>query len=75
VSLTRQCPPHVARTMTRLLVGDEYAALPANEAPIHPYFATMSLEDALEEFDQVYQLPESERLRDLMQRMEEEASA
>ena len=57
--------------MTRLCLGDEDAKTLAG-VPIHSHFATMSLEDALEEFDQVYQLDEGDRLRDLHERMGED---
>lgn len=72
MSLARQCPPSLAKTITELLVGERDAALPHSERPIHAHFALRSIGDALEEFDQVYQLPESERLRDLMERMGED---
>jgi hypothetical protein len=58
--------------MTKLLVGDADGVLPSSGTVIHPYFATMTLEDALEEFDQVYQLNEGDRMRDLVERMGED---
>ena len=75
MSLKKQCPPNVARAMTRLLLGDPDAVLPNSGTPVHTYFATMSLEDALEEFDQLYGLPEGDRLRDLTERMGEDGRA
>ncbi len=75
MSLNRQCPPGVARTMTRLLLGDEAAVLPTSSTPVHTYFATMTLADALDEFGYVYQLPEGDRMRDLLERMGEDGRA
>ena len=74
MSLSRQCPPNVARAMTRLLLGDPDAVLPNSGTPVYSYFATMTLEDALEEFDQIYKLNEGDRLRDLMERMGEDVA-
>ena len=71
MSLTKQCPKNVARAMTRLLLGDSDAVLPSSGTPVHAHFREMTLEDALEEFDQIYQLNEGDRMRDLMERMEE----
>jgi hypothetical protein len=74
VSLDRQAPPNVARAMTRLLVGDSDWSTPVG-TPAYSYFATMTLEAALEEFDQIYQLPEASRMRDLLERLGEDGSA
>lgn len=41
----------------------------------HSYFATMTLEEALEEFDQVFQLPEGFRMRELQERLGEDGRA
>ena len=73
MSLTRQCPPQLAKAMTLLCLGKEDETTLAG-IPIHTHFATMSLEDALEEFDQVYQLDEGSRFRDLLERMGEDGT-
>ena len=73
MSLTKQCSPRIAKIITGLCLGDEDAKTLAG-VPIHSHFAVMTLEDALEEFDQVYQLDEGSRIRDLHERMGEDGT-
>ena len=73
MSLERQCPPSLAKTITGLLLGEKDHEMPSG-TPTHSYFATMSMRDALDEFDQIYRLNEGDRMRDLMERLGEDGS-
>lgn len=67
MSLKRPTPEFVARQMVGILVGNPDAELPGG-MKVSDYFTGMDFDEALEEYDQVYNLPEWDRHRDLMER-------
>jgi hypothetical protein len=61
-----------AKGLAKGLLGDEDADLPTSHKPIWRYFASMPLHRAMDEFRQLQQMPEGDRLRDLMERTGED---
>jgi hypothetical protein len=73
VSLDHPCPESLAKTITDCLLGEREHEMPSGRGT-YTYFSGMTMREALDEFDQIYQLPEGMRVRDLMQRMEEDVA-
>jgi len=70
----RQTSPRMARIFTDALLGDKEAQTPSG-TPVYSYFATLDLQGAHRAYEQVYELPEGDRLRDLMERLGEDGRA
>jgi hypothetical protein len=69
VSLDRQTPENVTKHMTKLLVGEADWITPGGTLA-RLYFRNMTFAEALEEFDQVFELPEGFRMRELQERID-----
>ncbi len=67
-----QTSPQMARVFIRALLGEEWET--PSGTPAHTYFATLDLEGAHEAYEQIHQLPEGYRQRDLMQRLGEDGT-
>ena len=65
-------PPREASYITQTLFGDKDAEIPTSGTSIRSYFEGMSREDAWAEWRQLKQLPEGERLRDMLERTGED---
>jgi hypothetical protein len=61
----------VARRIVDWLIDDEEWETPTGEKA-YSYFMNMPTADAWKEYDQIYQLPEGLRMRDLMERLDKE---
>ena len=71
---TARCSPRMAKAILKTLVGDGEWATPSG-TPAYVLFATQSVGGALEEYEQVFELPEGERMRDIMERLGEDGRA
>ncbi len=71
---TAQTSPRMARVFVKALLGDGEWETPSG-TPVYSHFCTMSLEDAHHEYEQLHQLSEGDRLRDLMERLGEDGRA
>ena len=72
MSLDRQCPPDLAKTLTENLLGDPLYRMPVSGSLVWPYFASMSEREARREAKDLELLPEGFRVRDLQERMGED---
>jgi hypothetical protein len=69
--LSAQVSPRMARVYVRALLGDGDWETPTG-TPAYSYFATMDYREAMEAYEQIHQLPEGQRMRDLMERLGED---
>lgn len=74
MSRKRQTSPPMARAIVKSLVGERDWETPGG-IPAYSYFAAMDLGSALAEYDQIHDLPEGDRMRDLMERLGEDGRA
>lgn len=68
---TAQTSPRMAKVFVKALLDDGEWATPMG-TPAYSYFATLDLEGAHEAYEQLHELPEGERMRDLMERLGED---
>ncbi len=71
---SQQTSPRMAKVFVKTLIGDGDWETPSG-TPIYSYFATLDLAGAHEAYDELHQLPEGDRLRDLMERLGEDGRA
>lgn len=69
-----QTSPRMAKVFAKTLLGDGEWETPSG-TPVHSYFALMDLESAHQAYEEIYQLPEGDRLRDLWERIGEDGRA
>jgi hypothetical protein len=73
VTLDRPCPESLAKTITDCLLGEREHEMPSGRLT-YTYFQGMTMRGALDEFDEVFEMNEGQRLRYLMRRMEEDVA-
>lgn len=66
-----QTSPRMARVFVKALLGDGEWETPSG-TPAYSYFATLDLDAAHKAYEQLHELPEGERMRDLMERLGED---
>ena len=67
----RQCTPAVARAILDDLIGDPdaIAGHGASAVPLYTYFTLGTIGDALRSRKEIQQLPEHDRMRDIVERL------
>ena len=64
----------MARVFVEALLGDPDWETPSG-TPAHSYFALLDLDGAHKAYEEIYQLPEGDRMRDLVERLGEDGRA
>lgn len=67
----KQTSVSMAKVFVRTLIGDAEWETPAG-VPAYTYFAVLDLDSAHKAYEEIYQLPEGDRMRDLMERLGED---
>ncbi len=67
-----QTSPQMARVFVKALLGEEWVT--PQGTPAHTYFATLDLQGAHEAYEQIHELPEGDRMRDLLERLGEDGT-
>ncbi len=65
--MSAPCSERMARILTEVLLGD--AEFPIVDTPAYTYFTALSLDEATDAYEQIYELPRYHRPRDFMERM------
>lgn len=68
---SQQTPPRMARVFVKALIGDGEWETPSG-TPAYTLFAVRDLADSHKTYEEIHQLPEGDRPRDIMERLGED---